>query len=92
MTQSNGCIIYADKITINIEIYGHGCSLCGLSCLSIVKQYEGIDGKIYYNDLVTFINNNITDYLKTCHIITFEKIYKAYNIDEYVAELYLSDS
>ena len=92
MIQSTENIIYSDKIKINIEIYGHGCSVCGLSCVSIVKQYEGIDGKIYYNDLVTFINNNITDYLKNCHIITFEKISKTYNNDEYIAELYLSDS
>ena len=92
MVQSNQNIIYANKIKINIEIYGHACSICGLSRVSIVKDYEGNDGKIYYDDLVTFIYNYISDYLKTCHIITFEKIYKAYESDEYIAELYLSDS
>jgi hypothetical protein len=91
MVQSNENIIYANKIKINIEIYGHACAICGLSRVSLVKEYEGNDGKIYYNDLVTFIDNNITDYLKTCHIIIFEKIYKAYDNDSYIAELYLSD-
>ena len=92
MVQCNQETIYADKIKINIEIYGHACSICGLSRVSIVKEYEGNEGKIYYNDLVTFINNNITDHIKPCHIIIFEKIYKAYESDEYIPELYLSDS
>jgi hypothetical protein len=91
MVQSNEDIIYANKIKINIEIYGHSCSVCGLSRVSLVKEYESSDGKIYYNDLVLFINHFVTEYLKSCHAITFEKIYKAYENNEYIAELYLSD-
>ncbi len=92
MVQTDEFIIYADKIKLHINIYGHACSSCGLSVVSISKDYLGANGKIYYNDLLSFIETNTTQYLKQCHDITFEKVYKLNDENEYIAEIYLSDA
>ena len=86
------CDIHSNQIKLCINIYGHGCSTCGLNFETIECIYNSNNNIITHEELLTCIEEMIKPYKKDCHILTFEKVY-LYNESEklYVAEIYLDD-
>ena len=84
--------INTNEISLCINIYGLGCSTCGLEIVNISYKYCTNNNVIEYNELLKFIENETKPYLKECHILTFEKVYLCSKIENhYIAEVYIEN-